>query len=418
VFAALSWGRDAPESVEEAHELSIATAKHWRGWLKRGTFPDHPWRSYLERSALTLKGLSHAPTGAVMAAATTSLPETPGGERNWDYRFTWVRDSAFLLWGLFSLGFDWEAYEYFSFLAETVGTEGLQIMYGIGGEKDLTEHTLDHLSGYDGARPVRTGNGAYDHRQHDVWGMLLDSFALHTSRNGLSQQLPQAGWEIVSSHVEGALAHWREPDRGVWEVRGDARHFTASKVMCWVALDRGVRMAEARGDNERAERWRSVAEEIHADVCEHGIDERGVFVQHYETEALDASLLLIPLMRFLPPDDERVRATVLAIADELTEDGLVLRYRVDATDDGLEGEEGTFTICSFWLVSGLTRIGETERARALCERLLSFASPLELYAEEIDASTGRHLGNFPQAFTHLSLVNAVMELIAAEGDAA
>jgi GH15 family glucan-1,4-alpha-glucosidase len=414
MFAALSWGGDGPESIDEAYEQSTATAKHWRGWLKRGTFPDHPWRSYLERSALTLKGLSHAPTGAVMAAATTSLPETPGGERNWDYRFTWVRDSAFLLWGLFSLGFEWEAYEYFSFLAEAVGTDSLQIMYGIGGERDLTEHTLDHLSGYDGARPVRVGNGAYDHAQHDVWGMLLDSFALHTRRNGLSQQIAQVGWEIISRHVEDAAAHWAQPDRGVWEVRGDPKHFTASKVMCWVALDRGRQMAEERGDRERAERWRTVAAEIHADVCEHGVDHRGVFVQHYETEALDASLLLVPLMGFLPPDDERVRATVLAIADELTENGLVLRYRVDDTDDGLEGEEGTFTICSFWLVSALARIGETERARGLCERLLSFASPLELYAEEIDASTGRHLGNFPQAFTHLSLVNAVMELIAAE----
>ena len=414
VYAALSWGGRAPESLEEAYEQSTATAKHWRGWLKRGTFPDHPWRSYLERSALTLKGLSHAPTGAVMAAGTTSLPETPGGERNWDYRFTWVRDSAFLLSGLFNLGFDWEAYEYFSFVAETVGTDGLQIMYGIGGEKDLTEQTLDHLSGYDGARPVRIGNGAYDHRQHDVWGMLLDSFALHTSHNGISQQLPQAGWDIISGHVEDAIAHWSEPDRGIWEVRGKPKHFTASKVMCWVAVDRGVRLAEARGDRQRADLWRRVADEIHDDVCERGVDDRGVFVQHYETEALDASLLLIPLMGFLPPEDERVRATVLAIADELSEDGLVLRYRVDDTDDGLQGEEGTFTICSFWLVSALARIGETERARALCERLLSFASPLELYAEEIDAASGRHLGNFPQAFTHLSLVNAVLQLIAAE----
>ncbi|MBN1529981.1 MAG: glycoside hydrolase family 15 protein [Thermoleophilaceae bacterium] len=414
LFAALSWGGPGPESLKEAYEQSNATAKHWRGWLKQGNFPDHPWRSYLERSALTLKGLSHAPTGAVLAAATTSLPETPGGERNWDYRYTWVRDSAFLLWGLFSLGFDWEAYEFFSFIAETVGTDELQIMYGIGGEKDLTEHTLDHLSGYDGARPVRTGNGAYRHRQHDVWGMLLDSFALHTRRNAMSRQVPNATWEVISRHVEDAITHWTEPDRGIWEVRGAPKHFTASKVMCWVALDRGLQMAEARGDRERAERWRGVAAEIQADVCERGIDDRGVFVQHYETDALDASLLLIPLMGFLPPDDERVRATVLAIADELTKDGLVLRYRVGHTDDGLEGEEGTFTICSFWLVSALARIGETERARALCERLLSFASPLELYAEEIDAASGRHLGNFPQAFTHLSLVNAVMELIAAE----
>jgi GH15 family glucan-1,4-alpha-glucosidase len=414
VFAALSWGDSAPVTLDEAHAESVETAKRWRHWVKGGTFPDHPWRSYLERSALTLKGLSHAPTGAVLAAGTTSLPEAPGGERNWDYRFTWVRDSAFLLWGLYTLGFDWEAYEYFSFLVETTAGGDVQIMYGIDGEKDLAEQTLDHLSGYGGARPVRIGNGAFDQKQHDVWGMLLDSFALHARRNGLSQQLPHSAWEIISGFVEQAVAAWQEPDRGIWEVRGDPKHFTASKVMCWVAVDRGVRLAEDRDDEERAERWRKVADEIKAEVCERGVDDRGVFMQHYDGDALDASLLLIPLMGFLPSDDERVRATVLAIADELTEHGLVLRYRVHETDDGLEGDEGTFTICSFWLVSALAQIGEVERARALCERLLSFASPLELYAEEIDAQTGRHLGNFPQAFTHLSLINAVMQLIEAE----
>jgi alpha,alpha-trehalase len=414
MFAALSWGDSAPATLSEAHDQNVETAKQWRHWLKGGTFPDHAWRSYLERSALTLKGLSHAPTGAVMAAATTSLPETPGGERNWDYRFTWIRDSSFLLWGLFTLGFEWEAFEFFAFLVETVGGGEVQIMYGIDGEKDLTEQTLDHLSGYGGARPVRIGNGAFDQKQHDVWGMLLDSFYVHTERRGLAAQLPRTAWELLSGFVEDAIAAWREPDRGIWEVRGDPKHFTASKVLCWVAVDRGTRLAEGRGDDERAERWRKVADEIMAEVCEQGVDERGVFKQRYDADVLDASLLLIPLMGFLPPDDERVRATVLAIADELTQDGLVLRYRVDQTDDGLSGEEGTFTICSFWLVSALAQIGEVERARALCERLLSFASPIQLYAEEIDAKTGRHLGNFPQAFTHLSQINAVMQLIEAE----
>jgi GH15 family glucan-1,4-alpha-glucosidase len=414
MFAALSWSDSAPTTLDEAYAQNEETQKHWRHWLKGGTFPDHPWRSYLERSALTLKGLSHAPTGAVMAAATTSLPETPGGERNWDYRFTWIRDSSFLLWGLSTLGFDWEAFEYFSFLAETVAGGDVQIMYGIDGEKDLAEQTLDHLSGYGGAKPVRIGNGAFDQKQHDVWGMLLDSFALHVRNRGLSSQLPRAGWELIAGFVDDAIAAWRDPDRGIWEVRGDPKHFTASKVMCWVAVDRGLKLAEDRDDGERIERWRKVADEMKAEICDKGVDERGVFKQRYDADALDASLLLIPLMGFLPPDDERVRATVLAIADELTEDGLVLRYRVDETDDGLSGEEGTFTICSFWLVSALAQIGEVERARALCERLLSFASPLELYAEEIDSNTGRHLGNFPQAFTHLSLINAVMALIEAE----
>ena len=414
-FVALSWDREAPTptTAEAAAEQVWQTTQVWRHWLKGGTFPDHPWRSYLERSALTLKGLSHAPTGAVMAAATTSLPETPGGERNWDYRFTWIRDSAFMLWGLFTLGFEWEAFEFFAFVMQTVGENPLQIMYGIGGEQELTEETLDHLSGYQGARPVRTGNGAFDQKQHDVWGMLIDSIAIH-SRHGLSQQLPKATWELLSGFVDDAAAHWSEPDRGIWEVRGEPQHFTASKVLCWVALDRGRRLAEERGDTERAERWGKVADEIKAEVCEKGVDERGVFVQHYETGALDASLLLLPLMGFLPPDDERVRKTVLAIADELAQDGLVLRYRVEHTDDGLEGEEGTFTICSFWLVTALAQIGEVARARALCEKLLSFASPLQLYAEEIEAASGRHLGNFPQAFTHLSLINAVMSVIESE----
>ncbi len=413
-FAALSWGVDEPpSSPEEAADAIWHTVKDWRQWLKKGTFPDHPWRSYLERSALTLKGLSYAPTGAILAAATTSLPETPGGERNWDYRFTWIRDSAFMLWGLFTLGFEWEAFEFFAFVMQTVGTKPLQIMYGIDGEHDLTERTLDHLSGYGGARPVRIGNGAYNQKQHDVWGMLLDSLAIHSS-HGFTQQLPEASWEMIAGFVDDAAAQWSEPDRGIWEVRGEPRHFTASKVLCWVAMDRGRRLAEARGDSDRAGRWSEVADRIHAEVCERGVDGRGVFVQHYDTDALDASLLLIPLMGFLPPDDERVRRTVLAIADELTEDGLVLRYRVEHTDDGLEGKEGTFTICSFWLVTALAQIGEIRRARALCEKLLSFASPLQLYAEEIDAASGRHLGNFPQAFTHLSLINAVMSVIEAE----
>jgi GH15 family glucan-1,4-alpha-glucosidase len=211
--------------------------------------------------------------------------------------------------------------------------------------------------------------------------------------------------------VESALEHWREPDQGIWEVRGDPKHFTSSKLMCWVAADRGARLARLRDDAELAERWQAAADEMHADICEHGVDERGVFVQHYDTDALDASLLLMPLVRFLPPEDPRVRATVLAIADELTVDGLVLRYRVKETDDGLSGEEGSFTICSFWLVSALAEIGERVRARHLCEKLLSFASPLDLYAEELDPRSGRHLGNFPQAFTHLALINAVMHVI-------
>ncbi len=413
VFAALSWSaHPAPASFEEAAERMWRTTEHWREWLNHGEFPDHPWRAYLQRSALTLKGLTYAPTGALMAAATTSLPETPGGERNWDYRYSWIRDSTFALWGLYTLGFDDEADDFFDFIADVCeGGEALLVMYGIGGERSLEESTLDHLRGYEDARPVRVGNAAFEQEQHDVWGAMLDSVYLHArSRDRLQERV----WPILKTQVERALESWRLPDRGIWEVRGDPKHFTSSKLMCWVAVDRGARLARLHGDDDLAARWEGAAQGIRDDICTNGVDGRGVFTQHYETDSLDASLLLMPLVRFLPPDDPRVRATVLAIAEELTVDGLVLRYRVGETDDGLPGEEGTFTICSFWLVSALVEIGELDRANELCQKLLSLASPLLLYAEEIDARTGRHLGNFPQAFTHLALVNAVVHLIRAE----
>jgi alpha,alpha-trehalase len=418
-FMVLSWGdANVPASQQEAFSALNTTVDFWRGWLSAANIPDHPWKPHLDRSALTLKALSYAPSGAIMAAATTSLPETPGGERNWDYRFTWIRDSSFMLRSLYRLGFDWEAIEYFGFILDAV-TGGdlnrvpeLQIMYGIGGERDLTERTLDHLSGYRGARPVRVGNGAWNQHQHDVWGMILDALDVQF-RRGAAQIVPPV-WEGLAGFVEAALEHWREPDQGIWEVRGDPKHFTASKVLCWVAAARGADLAEERGDGKRAQRWRAGADKIKAEVLDKGVSARGVFRQHYKTDGLDASLLLLPIMGFLPPDDKRIIATVLAIADELTEDGLVLRYKVEGTDTGFEGKEGTFTICSFWLVTALAMIGETERARALCQKLLSFAGPLGLYAEEIDTTAGEHLGNFPQAFTHLALIEAVSQLIEME----
>jgi GH15 family glucan-1,4-alpha-glucosidase len=413
-YAALSWSKHAPPAgFEEASQRMMRTEEFWRQWLNHGLFPDHPWRVYLQRSALTLKGLTYAPTGAMMAAATTSLPETPGGERNWDYRYSWIRDSTFMLWGLYTLGFDWEANDFFYFVAEAAaqGDQDLQIMYGIGGEKELEEQELEHMSGYEGARPVRIGNGAYKQNQHDVWGAVLDSVYLHTRSRDL---LPESVWPTLKKQVEAALENWHKPDRGIWEVRGEPKHFTSSKLMCWVAADRGARLAALREEDKLVERWQAGAKEIHEDICANGVDKRGVFTQHYDTDALDASVLLMPLVRFLPPSDERIKKTVLAIADELTEDGLVLRYRVEETDDGLSGEEGTFAICSFWLVSALAEIEEHRRARELCERMLSYASPLYLYAEEIDPATGRHMGNFPQAFTHLALINAVMHVIRAD----
>jgi alpha,alpha-trehalase len=417
-FCALSWTEDrgGPHTVEQAEEHMQRTAQFWRNWLAEGVYPDHPWRFHLQRSALTLKGLTFMPTGALVAAATTSLPETPHGERNWDYRFCWMRDATFTLWGLHALGLDWEADDFVQFVADMQRNEdgSLQIMYGIKGQKDLTESTLDHLKGYEGARPVRIGNGAYNQRQNDVFGAVLDSVYLHSKKR---DHIPERLWPVLADQVRCAAEVWQQPDQGIWEARGDPRHYVSSKLMCWVAMDRGARLAERRGEREHAEKWQALAEEIRADILERGVDKRGVFRQHYETDALDASNLLVPLVRFLPPEDERVRATVMAIRDELTDGGLVMRYRTEETDDGLHGEEGTFLICSFWLVSALSEIGERREAEHLCERLISYASPLGLYAEELEASSGRHLGNYPQAFTHLALINAITHVINAQQQA-
>ena len=256
---------------------STATVVYWRDWLSNGTFPDHPWRSYIERSALTLKGLSYAPTGAVMAAATTSLPETPGGARNWDYRYTWIRDSSFMLRSLYRLGFDWEALEYFAFIIEAAaglhGDFDLQIMYGIDGRKDLTESTLDHLSGWRNSRPVRVGNGAWDQHQNDVWGMLLDAVDIHLRKG--AAQIVKPVWEGLATMVEAAIAHAGDPDQGIWEIRGDPEYFTASKVLCWVAMDRGADMARIRQEPDRAETWRKAADELKAEILDKGVDRQG-----------------------------------------------------------------------------------------------------------------------------------------------
>jgi GH15 family glucan-1,4-alpha-glucosidase len=414
-FCAISWteARGGPHTVEEAEQILERTGHFWRGWLAEGTYPDHPWRRHLQRSALALKGLTFMPTGALVAAPTTSLPETPGGERNWDYRYCWMRDASFTLWALHALGLDWEADDFVEYVAEVPRNEdgSLQIMYGIRGQKDLEESTLDHLKGYEGAQPVRVGNGAYSQRQNDVFGAVLDSVYLHSKKR---DHIPERLWPVLIDQVECAAAVWKKPDQGIWEARGEPQHYVSSKLMCWVALDRGARLGERRGHDEAAKQFQALADEVREDILAHGVSSRGVFRQHYGTDALDASTLLVPLLRFLPPDDERVRATVCAIRDELTENGLVLRYRTEETDDGLHGKEGTFLICSFWLVSALSEIGEDREAEHLCERLLSYSSPLELYGEELEASSGRHLGNYPQAFTHLALINAVTHVIAAQ----
>jgi GH15 family glucan-1,4-alpha-glucosidase len=415
LYCALSWASDlgAPHTVEEASASLDATTRYWRGWLAGARIPDHRWRQPIRRSVLAIKGLTYMPTGATVAALTTSLPETPGGERNWDYRYTWMRDSTFTLQALHFLDLDWEADEFMQFVADLEPNQdgAMQIMYGIDGRRDLTESTRDDLSGYAGARPVRIGNGAFDQRQNDVFGAVLDSVLLHTRR---SQRLPRRLWPIVQAQAECATAVWRDPDQGIWEARGKPQHYVSSKLMCWVALDRAAKLAEIRGAPELSATWRATAEEIHADILAHGVSDRGVLRQHYETDALDASTLLAGLFGFLPADDARLRKSVLAVADELTENGYVLRYRTDETDDGLSGKEGTFLICSFWLVSALANIGEQQRARDLMDRLLRIASPLGLFAEEYDVETGHHLGNFPQAFSHLALIEAAARIIVAE----
>jgi GH15 family glucan-1,4-alpha-glucosidase len=324
-----------------------------------------------------------------------------------------MRDATFTLQALHWLNLDWEADDFMQFVADLEANEdgALQIMYGIDGRRDLTESTRDDLSGYAGARPVRVGNGAFDQRQNDVYGAVLDSILLHSER---SQRLPRRLWPIVQAQAENAIRTWREPDQGIWEARGAPQHYVSSKLMGWVALDRAAKLAQMWGEPDLAASWQAIAEEIRADILEHGVDARGVLRQHYGTDALDASTLLAAIFGFLPRDDERLRASVLAIRDELTEHGFVLRYKTDETDDGLSGKEGTFLICSFWLVSALAVVGEMQDARDLMERLLRIASPLGLYAEEFDADTGRHLGNFPQAFSHLALIEAAARIIIAE----
>jgi GH15 family glucan-1,4-alpha-glucosidase len=411
-WCALSWAEDLalPTDLDDARARVEQTSRFWLEWLEGARIPDHRWARYLQRSALVIKGLTYLPTGATVAALTTSLPETPGGERNWDYRYTWMRDTSFTLQALHWLNLDREADDFVEFLADAELTEdgAIQIMYGIDGRRELPESTRDDLSGYAGARPVRIGNAAYAQRQNDVYGAVLDAILMQSRRGGgISRSL----WPIVVSQAEAASRIWQEPDQGIWEARGAPRHYVSSKIMCWVALDRAAALAQLRGDPAQAKTWRSTADAIRSDVLAHGVSESGVLRQHYETDALDASTLLAASFSFLPPDDDRLRATVEAIERDLTEDGFVLRYRTEETDDGLSGKEGSFLICSFWLVSGLAVVGELQRARDLLERLLRIASPLGIFAEEFDPATGQHLGNVPQAFSHLALIEAAGRII-------
>lgn len=409
-FVALSWG-DArpPENIRDAFEVMEHTSRHWRRWVSTGTFPDHAWRAHLHRSALTLKALIYAPTGAVIAAPTMSIPRIPGGSRNWDYRYCFVRDSAWALRALYALGFAWEADDFLSFLADaTSNDQALQTLYRLNGQEPPEETELLHLAGYGGARPVRIGNAARQYSQHATWGALLDAAAAHALVRG---RLPSAAWTMVRRQVAEVVAHWREPDRGFWSLRGEPRHYTTSKVMSWLAAERAAQLAEQRGRPALAADWRGTAADIAADVLENGVSARGTFKHHYGSDELDASLLLISLVGFLPGSDERVRQTVLAIGQELSVGGLVLRRRLR------EGESVTgeaFTFCSWWFVAALVTIGEPARARSLAERLLAYSGELGLYGEHLDPASGRPMGNFPHVLTHLALIDALLRLIHAD----
>ena len=394
------------DEVSSKLELTTST---WSAWADRCTYRG-PYREQVLRSALVLKALTNAPTGSIVAAATTSLPEEIGGERNWDYRFSWLRDSALTLNALFALGYDQEAHDYMAWLRRTTAGRAseLQIMYGVGGERLLPEVELDWLEGYRGSRPVRIGNGAYDQFQLDVFGELLDTVWVYRQHGG---EIDDTFWEFLGRVAGAVIDRWRDPDQGIWEIRGEPRHFTYSKVMAWVALDRVVRIAELDGREGALDEWRANRDELRELIEHEGVDRQsGAFLQSFgDGGKLDASNLMIPIVGFVEHTDPRARATFERTISDLSADGFVYRYVTDGVD-GLSGEEATFAICSFWLVECLARAGETERARELFERLLGFCNDVGLLAEEIDPHSGELIGNFPQAFSHVGLIQAAIAL--------
>lgn len=403
--------RPTPADAEQAIDR---TERFWAGWMRHYRPPDLPgrWDEAVRRSLVLLKALTDSRTGGIVAAATTSLPEQLGGPRNWDYRFVWLRDATFTLKALLGTGFVAEAKAWREWLLRAVAGDpaDLQIMYGIDGTRRLTEYTLDWLAGYEGSAPVRVGNAASEQLQLDVWGEVLDG--LHLARRaGLAPQ--ESAWDVQRALLDFLEGAWDQPDNGLWEMRGPRRHFVHSKVLAWTGVHRAIQAVESSGLDGPVTEWRALAERIHRDVCEHGFDaERGTFTQFYGSRGLDAALLLIPQVEFLPWDDARVAGTVHAVAKELTQDGFVLRYRPDADGgvDGLPGAEGAFLACTFWLADALCGIGERAQAQQLFERLLDLRNDLGMLSEEYDPRAGRQLGNTPQAFSHVGLVNTARHL--------
>jgi GH15 family glucan-1,4-alpha-glucosidase len=411
--------RDAPvpTAPDEVAARVDDVVEAWRSWEAEHDVYAGPHRDLVRHSARVLKGLTYRPTGAVVAAPTTSLPETVGGERNWDYRFSWIRDSSLTLEALYIGACTDEAEEFVSFMTSAAGGgASLQIMYGIGGEHDLSERVLGHLRGWRDSAPVRVGNGAWDQVQLDVYGELLNALYVYRERLGELHPEIQA---FVAALADTATRRWHEKDSGIWEMRGEPRHHLSSKVLCWVALDRAVKLAPSLGSHAvNATAWARERDAIRAAILERGWSEaRQAHAQSFESDDLDGAALLMPIYGFLPADDPRMRATIEAIARDLTEDGLVLRYRAEEglNADGLTGEEGTFVICSFWLVSCLAMAGEVERAEALFTQLANYANDLGLLGEEIDTANGEQLGNFPQAYSHIGLITAAYEIDKAKG---
>ncbi|MEV6294555.1 glycoside hydrolase family 15 protein [Streptomyces sp. NPDC004059] len=402
--------------AEAEHQFN-ATVDYWRRWLHQSRYRGR-WREMVHRSALTLKLLTYAPTGAIVAAPTTSLPEQLGGERNWDYRYVWVRDAAFAVYALLRLGFAGEAEAFMRFLTTHVSPcEGaevapLQIMYGIDGRADLPERELPHLEGHLGSAPVRVGNGAAGQLQLDIYGALIDSIYLYDK---WAQPISSHQWDDVSHLVDWVCTHWDQPDEGVWETRGGRKNFLYSRLMCWVAIERAIRLANRRGLPADHRRWRQARDAIYRRIMDRGWSERrGAFVQYEGGDVLDASLLMMPLAKFIAPTDPKWLSTLDALTEDLVSDSLVYRYDPQASPDGLRGDEGTFSICSFWYVEALVRAGRLDEARLAFEKMLTYANHLGLYAEEI-GRTGEQQGNFPQAFTHLSLISAAFNLDRALG---